>query len=184
MKRRTAIKGLSTIAIGISLFSSCSDNLNLEHNISEGIQLNKDQGLWIESISDAILPKEGLQQTTFETFPEFVSKMIPFEKSAEDQKTFVAGYNLCTEDIKKMFESNVTKVTSVQIIEYFDNVLNNNTEVKNDNPEVDQQRGDKLAFCKEIRSLSIRHLTSSKEYQEEVLEYQLVPGFYNACVPV
>jgi hypothetical protein len=105
MKRRSALKGLSALAIGVTLFPSCSDQLALDPNITEGLIFSEKQSMWIETISDAILPKEGLNLTAFETFPEFVSKMIPFEKPAEDQIAFVRGYNNCTDEIREMFTS-------------------------------------------------------------------------------
>jgi hypothetical protein len=184
MKRRSALKGLSALAIGVTLFPSCSDQLALDPNITEGLIFSEKQSMWIETISDAILPKEGLNLTAFETFPEFVSKMIPFEKPAEDQIAFVRGYNNCTDEIREMFTSNIDKVGPEQIIEYFGDILNHVSEVRIEDAEEAQIIADKSFFCKELRSLSIRHLTSSKEYQEGILEYQLVPGFYNACVPV
>lgn len=184
MKRRSAIKGISAIAIGISIFPSCSDGLALDREMPNGLQFSSQQSIWMEALSDAILPKDGLQLTTFETFSQFVAKMIPFEKTHEDQKAFVRGYNNSTNDIKEMFQSNVSKVTPEQIVSYFENILNNNLEVTTDDPEEKQKLADKSAFCQELRSLSIQHLISSKEYQEDILGYQLVPGFYNACVPV
>ena len=182
MKRRSALKGLSALAIGVTLFPSCSDQLALDPNLTGEIVFNKKQGMWIETISDAILPKEGLQLTTFEPFLEFVSKMISFENSPGTQKAFVTGYNHCTNDIKELFNSQTDKVTPKEVTEYFAGILTYK-ELEGDIEE-NNIRIHKMVFCKEIRSLSIRHLSSSKEYQEDVLEYQLVPGFYNACVPV
>ena len=184
MKRRSAIKGLSAIAIRISLFPSCGDGLHMDNNIPKGLKFSEQQGIWIEGISDAILPKDGLQLTTFEPFSQFVEKMVRFEKSDEDQKVFVRGYNNCTNDIKEMFQLNVNKVTPEQIVTYFEKVLNNTLEVTLGVPEEKERVAEKSVFCNELRSLSIQHLTTSKEYQEKILEYQLVPGFYNACVPV
>lgn len=184
MKRRSAIKGLSAIALGVTLFPSCSDGLTLVDNANNGFDFNEQQSMWIEAISDAILPKDGLQLTTFESFPQFVSKMVPFGKSNEDRLAFVSGYNHCTNDIKEIFQTNVEKVSPEQIIEYFEDLFSNNSEVTMSDPKEAQEIAEKSLFCKELRSLSIRHLKTSKEYQEDILEYKLIPDAYNACVPV
>ena len=188
MKRRTAIKSLSAIVAGIALFPGCSDGLTIEFDPTKNFEFDNNQGVWLEAISEAILPKNGQTLTTLEKLPDFVSKMIAFSQPDEDQLAFYSGYNLCTEEIKTLHEISASELTAEQIISYF------SVQLENEIPEIDethdeitvQQIEDKKFFCLSLRGLIIDHLRTSKEYQEDVLEYKLAPGSdsYMACVEV
>jgi len=183
MKRRTAIKSLSLVAAGAALFPSCSDQLDLVLSPGQKLSFNQQQGVWLEAISDAILPKGDRVLTTFESFPKFISKMLTFSSSEEDISTFVNGYNLCTGDVKNIYDSDTKKIASEQIIEYFEQQLSPQGPLNNDvDDEAMKISAAKKSFCQKMRGLSIQHLTSSKEYQEEVLEFKLVPDTYQACL--
>lgn len=185
MKRRNAIKSLSALTLGITLFPGCSDGLAF--NIKNG-QINSfsdNQKIWINAMSDAILPKRDEVLTTIETFPDFVLKMISFNKSVEDQTSFFNGYNQCTSDIKDLYEISTKKLTSDQIVNYFSSILND--QAVNDNEQSDEEKQtvlDKRSFCQTLRLFSIKHLITSKEYQEQVLKYKLVPDSYQSCIEV
>jgi len=187
MTRRTMVQSMSAIAAGIALFPGCGDGLHLDYLAENEISFNKNQSIWIEAMSEAILPKGGRTLTTYETLPQFVSKMMSFDNSTDEQEQtqFYSGYNLCTEDIKTLFEASTKNLTPEQIISYFDGQLKPKEDgpISTDVVKVDEQR-DKTFFCQRLRRLAITHLRTSKEYQEEVLEYKLVPGSYQACVTV
>jgi len=188
MKRRTAIKGISAMTASMILFSNCSDGLELV--IEEGMDLrfSRSQSNWLDAIAEAILPKSDLALTTLETFPDFVTKMIPFNKSEEEQSAFISGYNHCTEDIKTIYDTAASKVTADQIISYFKDQLGDKKGIVStsgdQDPIVIKAKEDKKSFCQDIRNLAIQHLTTSKEYQEEMLEYKLVPGSFEACTAI
>ena len=188
MKRRTAIKNVSALVAGIALFPGCGDGLTIEFDTMERLEFGKNQKVWIEAMSEAILPKDGQSLTTFEELPDFVSKMIAFGKSRKEQKEFYNGYNLCTQDIKLIHDTEASELTPKQIISYF------SSQLENEIPDIDeshdeiaiQQLEDKKFFCQNLRGLIIDHLRTSKEYQEDVLEYKLAPGSdsYIACIEV
>ena len=182
MKRRTAIKGISILTGSIILAQGCSDRILIELSPDQAFQLNQRQANWIEVISEAILPKEDKTFTTYDNFPNFVSKMIPFNYKSKETESFIAGYNACTEDIKELYNS-VSDVKDSEIVEYFKKI-NELTPSQPMDEESQLVLADKKFFCNEIRNYAIKHLQSSKEYQEEVREYALVPGFYNGCVSI
>lgn len=189
MQRRNAIKSLSAIALGISLFPACSDGLAFDMTADNIHSFSKKQGIWIEAISEAILPKESSLISTFESFPEFVFKMVSFSKSEKDQQSFFNGYNRCTSDIKSINDTKTNNLTEDQIVNYFNSVLNTNrSEVDKAMDEItemnEENLRDQILFCQTLRTLAIQHLTTSKEYQEQVLEYKLVPDTYQSCVQV
>ncbi len=185
MRRRTAIKGISVLAAGVALLPSCSESLVLTHLPEEDLDFNTVQGTWLEAISEAILPKGDSPLNTLETFPSFVAQHLNVLAPAEDLTTFVNGYNLCTEEIASIYESDTDDISPSQIVSYFTDQLSMQkvaTASPDDQTEVDEEP--KKLFCETIRSLSIQHLVSSKEYQEDVLEYKLVPKKYQACTTI
>ncbi len=187
MKRRSAIRNISAIAAGIALFPGCSDGLKLSYEDGRELTFDDNQQVWIEAISEAILPKKDLTLTTFESFPEFVTKMISFSKSSEDQTRFVNGYNKCTEDIKTIYKTAADQVTPEQIVSYFEDQLKEDViAAEKLDEDIIIDNTEKKMFCKNLRELAIKHLTTSKEYQEQIKEYKLVPGSgtFNACVEV
>lgn len=188
MKRRIAIKSLSALVAGIALFPGCSDGLIIEFDPTKGFEFDSNQRIWIQAISEAILPKDGQALTTLEELPDFVSKMIAFSKTEKEQLEFYNGYNLCTEDIKQLYETSASELTSDQIISYFSSQLESKLPVIDETHDeiAVQQVENKKFFCQNIRGLIIDHLRTSKEYQQDILEYKLAPGSdsYIACVEV
>ncbi len=181
MNRRTAIYSLATITGGMALFPACVDSLKLEITTGEKLFFNSNQSAWLEAISESVLPKGDLDLTTFESFTEFVSKMINFQKSGEQIDSFINGYNQCTKDIRKLYHSNIQMITPDQIVDYFSNIIEEELPQQFD-PREEQNSIDKKYFCEEVRGLSIWHFTTSKEYQEEVLEFKMIPDPWEACV--
>ncbi len=186
MKRRTAIRSLGALTAGIALFPGCSDGLTIEFDPTQNFTFDSNQRVWIDAISEAILPKEGLSLTTYEALADYISKMISFDKSDEDQGRFYNGYNLCTEDIKSINKTSTSELSPTQIISYFTSQLENNEVSKDEtlDKKMMQKSEDKKFFCQNLRRLVINHLRTSKEYQEDILEYKLAPGSdsYIACL--
>lgn len=185
MRRRSAIKGISALAVGIALFPGCSDGLTIDTTQPNFLSWDSKQGKWLEAISDAILPKAGREFTTLETFPNFVAKMLAFQKTEEEKLAFMNGYNHCTADIKEIFKTAAAKVEPDQIVTYFGDIISGKPKEETVLDEVQiLMNKEKKVFCNTLRDLSIWHLTSSKEYQEEVLDYKLVPGTFTADAAV
>jgi len=184
MRRRTALYNLSLITAGAALLPSCSDGLQLTWDNSKSLVLTPDQSTWLSSMSEAIVPNGDRTLTTFESLPDFVSKMVSFGHDKEEISTFVNGYNLCTDELKNIYESDTSELTSEQIIEYFVNQL----EPEENTEEVDEQSllnaKAKTFFARRLRALSIQHVTTSKEYQEDVLAFKMVPDSYAACTTI
>ncbi|GEM_PF-3237190 len=183
MRRRTALKSITVIAAGAALFPSCSESLILTHLPEEDLAFNGAQSTWLEAISEAVLPKGDRSLTTLESLPTFVAQHLNVLSSKKDLTTFVNGYNLCTEEMKGIYESETKELTSAQIISYFtDQLAVKETPVEPVDELSELSNEAKKMFCQKMRGLSIHHLTTSKEYQEDVLEFKLVPKTYQACV--
>ena len=184
MRRRKAIRNIGIISAGLALLPSCGDRLLLAQVGEKAITFSDQQQIWLNALSEAILPKSDLTLTTYEPFPDFISKMITHLDQPEEQISFGHGYNNCTEEIRKLYNSNVEKITPEEIIDYFQSLLNQEDEQL----DLDTEEGIKLRdtryFSKKMRDLSIWHLKTSKEYQEEILEYKLIPDQWESCIPV
>lgn len=185
MNRRSAVKSMTVLGVGISLFAGCTDHLILSDDLQQGLTFNPSQRQWIDAISEAILPKSDLTTTTFESFTDYVAKMVAFRLTPEEQLSFVNGYNLCTTDIQGMYDVSTRDIDPEQIITFFKTVVDLDLTSASGYSDVAlAEAADKIFFCKQIRSMSIEHLTSSQEYQEGVIHYQLIPGYFHACVPI
>ncbi len=181
MERRKALKGLAALAAGLTLLPGCRDKLQIEVRANKKLELNDAQSTWIEAISEAILPKDDVVFTTYESFSKYISKMVTFRNSEEAQVAFINGYNSCTRDISIIYETRTSKIKPQQIISYFERILGDQEPLLNTSPEEMKVQKDILFFCHQVRKMSIEHLTTSREYQEQVLEYKLVPGSYISC---
>ena len=183
MKRRVALRNLAVISAGLTFFPACVNRLKLSLNDQGALQFSSDQSSWLMSMSEAICPKGARSFTNFEPFPDFVAKMVLHSKSEDDVKSFVSGYNACTAEIQKRSERSIENITAEEVVSYFEEILN----VSNAPSELSEEEAEiwntQKSFCQDLRGLSIWHLTTSKEYQEEVLNYQLVPSKYEACIP-
>ena len=185
MRRRSALKSISVLAAGAALFPSCSESLVLTPLPGENLALNSSQSTWLEAVSEAVLPRTDKTWTTQEAFPRFVTQYLNLLAPAEDLTTFVNGYNLCTEEMSSIYESEAGKASPAQIISYFrDQLRDPVTETAPVDEITELNVAAKKLFCETIKDLSIQHVVSSKEYQEDILEFKLVPSKYQACVTV
>lgn len=183
MQRRLALKSITTICLGVALLPGCQDQLFIDPLQATTLNFNSAQGKWIDALSEAMLPKKDITLTTFETLPEFIAKMIPFHSTSEDQQSFLNGYNVLTKEMSEEFDVAPDDLTSEQIISKFESILYG-SKIEASTEEALKNHADKTHFSTIMRELNILFVKTSKEYQEEVLEYKLVPGFYNACESV
>lgn len=189
MKRRSAIKSIAIVTAGAALFPSCSDGLTIALAEGEKLSFTPNQQVWLEAISEALLPKGDKSFTTLESFPDFASKMLNFSTEAKDISTFVNGYNLCTEEMKNIYESGTKELSPEQIVAFFTTQLESPgekeaSELASSDPMLVEQTLAKTSFCQQIRGLAIEHLVTSKEYQEDYLEFKMVPDTYQACTTI
>ena len=184
LNRRTALKNLGIIAAGMALLPSCANKLKLIYQEEAAIAFNESQSTWIKSISEAILPTEDLKLTTYESFPDFLAKMIDFDKKASEKQAFISGYNYCTDQISDRFAVTNNEGNPEDIITYFKEVFEGSQEKTELDEKQKKQLDDQAFFCREIRRYTIAHVTTSKEYQEDILEYKLVPDPYQVCVSI
>ncbi len=184
MERRNALKSLGVIAAGLALLPSCSDGLTLLLSEEDSFDFSPKQGLWLNALSQAILPYGDHQITTLETFPDFVQKMIAKTKNEKDIASFINGYNLATAEIKTQYNRSASKITPTEVISYFKNVMTPSRNELAQTPEEKLQLADIRTFTSEVRNMSIYHLTTSQDYMETVDNYHIIPGTYIGSVPV
>lgn len=184
MRRRKALKNIGIITAGLFFLPGCKDKLQLDWRTEGPIKFNEEQQNWIQVISEALLPKNELKLTTYESFPEFLSKMICFEKSPSEQQVFINGYNQCTLEMKELYDRNISDIQSSEIVTYFSNFIYSENPPSQSDPKQQLTWKDQKFFCQAIRQYSIDHLITSKEYQQDILNYQLIPVAYQACIPV
>jgi len=183
MNRRTSLKSLGVIAAGIALLPGCSDGLTLEVMEGESLGLSAPQATWINALSQAILPYGDHAIETLESFPDFITNMITQTYSDKGQSDFVSGYNAVTTSLKTKINSSTEKILPKEMIEYFKSTAAA-TEEATMTEEQKLQLVVSKEFIKNLRGLSIHHLTSSQSYMQEVDNYNIIPGQYQGAVTI
>ncbi|MEL6390550.1 MAG: gluconate 2-dehydrogenase subunit 3 family protein [Bacteroidota bacterium] len=180
MNRRKAIGSLGAIAAGLTLLPACNDRLRLSQDDEGQIAFSSTQATWLGALSAAILPvSEDIERP--EAFETFVTRMINEVRSPAQRNSFINGYNLVTDHMKTMFNSNLKKITPDQMISFFKSPIVNLPE---DSLDPDQMQADSTSFVREMRDLTLFQYTTSREYMKDVLEYNIIPKKYQGCVVV
>lgn len=182
MNRRTAIKQFAAITAGLALLPSCSDGLRIDPALSEGFSFSPEQGVWLSALSQAILPSPDQGIETLEDFPTFVATRLEKLKSTDEQLSFVRGYNEATKQLKDRFKKSSVKISPVEVITYFTDLKSNGISATEEKEKLQQQH--LISFVDTMKGLSMKHLTTSKTYMQQRLEYNILPGQYQGCVSI
>lgn len=171
MKRRQAIQGLATISAGAFLFSSC--DLFDPQPVYSNIPLKRSQRHLISQLSDAILPKQGLEIITPEPTLDFVLTMVNDCYSPEDIEKYIVGMNEFELYLEQNYKKRFDRIeTALQL-----DILKNLDESKELSLELD-------FFYTTTKRLTMQHFTSSDYFMTNYLDYEMVPGRYLGCVTI
>ncbi len=171
MKRRKAIRNLAIASAGMALMPACSaiDSGPVYSNFT----LEPDLGKLLTLVTEAILPKRGLDIQTPETTTEFVLLMINDCMEPEERQEYLIGLRVFRQFVRDKYEQPFSALNPEQHL-----LLFNEIEESELLPEC------LPFFLNTTKQLTIRHFASSEFFMKEYLDFEFVPGRYLGCVEV
>lgn len=170
MNRRKAIRNLAIISSGIILLPACeADSLPVYENLT----LDRQQLDLVDWLTNAILPKEGLEISTPESTPEFVLTMINDCFSPEDIQKYLEGSKVFIQHVQDKYRTSFDGLNPEQQILLFSEISQS------------EHLPESLDFfLSTTKQLTVRHFTTSENFMKNHLEFEFAPGRYLGCVPV
>lgn len=171
MERRSAIRQLFLLSVGVSLLPSCMSQPERASMALKNIELTKEQEELIGEIAETIIPATDTPGAKELGIHLFVIKMIDdcYDKAA--QKQFIEGLKAFEADDRmgKLFIGE----NKTERIKMLDGILKNPS-------------GNKaiISFLKETRKQTIKGFTFSELFMTKIVPYQLVPGRFDGCVKI
>ncbi len=199
MDRRTALKNLS-LSIGyvvsvptmMNMLSSCtSDPVSWKP-----LFLNESEKKSISHLVDIIIPSsDELPGALDVNVPQFIDKMYKDVETQEKQNQFREGASFFASKFESKFNKNIKKGNKDEIKELFETyfklsekeqkeVLKNLYKKESDVNSNDKENYLIYKFLFSVRYYSLFGYYSSEKVGEEVLNYDPIPGKYEACVPL
>jgi len=173
MNRRTCVKTLITFSIGVAVFPSCLGKETKASIELKKINISGAEEMLIESITDALIPKDQTLGAVDVGACQFVLTMMDDCYSKQDQEKFIAGLDEFKAFSKTKMTSTFEKASLKDRIQFLQFLESEPSGALNIN-----------FFYHEIKRLTIRAFTQSAYYLTEVRKYKLVPGKFNGCVPI
>lgn len=196
MKRRDLLK-IMPLSLGsvitaptlMQLLASCEERKDLSW---KPIFLDSKQGYVIDNLADIILPSSKEVGALDVNIPQFIDLILKEVIDKKGQILFLKGALAFQHEFEKTFNKNVLEGTKNEFLEllsqYFKLSENDQEQVfKLLEMEEGQIENKELYYIYKyltfIRKYSIVGFYASKKVGTEVLNYNPVPGSYEACVP-
>ncbi|MFV0566860.1 MAG: gluconate 2-dehydrogenase subunit 3 family protein [Flavobacteriaceae bacterium] len=147
----------------------------------------------VNHIADIILPKTQTVGALDVNVPQFIDKVLKEVLTKKEQEMFSKGQNLFHEKFKAVFKKNTSKGTKSDFLElvsvYFKVSEDKQKQIFKllSQPEAQVENKDMYYIYKYLTS--IRYYTLYGYYTSgrvglDILNYNPVPGTYEACIPV
>ena len=173
MKRRKAIQSMVAATAGVAMLPACNffqEPLKVYSNLP----LDRSQRVVLTQLSEAILPKVGLEQfNTPEPTLDFIMTMLNDCSPKADIDQFVAGLTDFQAYLKEKYNQSFTKLASEQKAEVLTHLTTSEevpTSIK--------------SFFQKTNGLTQQHFRSSEYYMKNYLDFEFAPGRYEGCVAV
>jgi len=175
--RRRFVHGLIASVGGATLFSACSEEVDIsptDFSISEGRFFNKQEIQFLSRVCDLLIPRTQTPGALDAGVPAFIDGLMVDWASAETK----ASFHHTLESI----EQELNGLSKVKFVDVTQEVAHENL-----------LRLDALAFDGETESLTgypdfkalvVNSFFASEVGATEVLDWRLVPGRWDACAPL
>jgi len=196
MKRRDLLK-MMPLSIGsviaaptlMQLFTSCEERKGLSWKPTF---LDTKKGYVIDNLADIILPSSKEVGALDVKIPQFIDLILKEVIDKKGQTIFVKGALAFQHEFEKTFNKNVlegSKNEFLQLLSQYFKLSENDQEqvFKLLEMEEDQIENKELYYIYKyltfIRKYTIVGFYASKKVGTEILNYNPVPGSYEACIP-
>jgi len=170
MTRRESLLTLAIASSGTLFLAGCTEADAISFIKDGKLDFNKRHIDYLSQISEAILPTQHLGEKVSPPI-DFIMTEINQGMSSEDILKFATGFD----QYKLMLKENKLRIKPKFSTLLADKAL--------EQLEASEPQDEMIFFINNIKSLSVRHLKNSQLYQEEVMNYKLVPERYDGCIP-
>ncbi len=198
MDRRSVIKNL-TLGIGysiampslITVFNSCTS----KGDDWQAVFLTNPQKIFVTYLSDIILPPTDLPGALDLAIPQFIDKMMHNVVIDEDKELVMKGWEIFEKVYREQYNKETAKATREECLELLKTYFNISKEREEYifrliALDVEEVPASEIAvfltykFLITIRSFTLLGYYTSEYIGEHVLNYDPIPGTYEACIPV
>lgn len=124
----------------------------------------------INLLSNLILPEDPVEFPTTESRLDFVLTMVNDGFNAEQISDYLYGLQEFRTHVMATYDASFEGLEKEDQLRCIGKVIDCGDE--------------KSFFVSAIKSLSLRHFTTSENYMTNYLNFEFMPGRYNGCVPV
>jgi len=181
MDRRSALKNLAIVVGGTVLLPRCTSHNPVAHFTS--FDVTYDQQSLVHDMADTIIPKTDTPGATDLEVDKFIWLMLDDCTKKDDQKAFFKGMDEFTDLVKKTYSksfSDLSKQEKLTLLNTFEKKPGSKPDAKPANNYSKELSG----FFSTVKGLTVFGYTESKYFLTKVDVYELVPGRYNAMLPV
>jgi len=141
--------------------------------VYENLALESQQRELIGWLTNAILPKEGLEISTPESTSDFILTMLNDCYAPEDIRQYLAGSKIFMQYVKDEYGVSYNNLNPEQSILLFSELMKS-----------DLLPESLKYFLATTKQLTVRHFTTSEYFMKNHLDFEFAPGRYLGCVPV
>lgn len=197
MDRRALLKTMS-ITLGyavvsptlLQILSSCEKkhNLNWKPKL-----LSQSEAFVVEQLSNLIIPSSNTVGAIDVNVPKFIDLILIDLIPKNEKKAILKGAKVFQSKFKELFKKDVLKGTNEEfslILSTYFNIDPQKQErifeliKKSENEVINKELYFLYKYLIFIRTNTLYGYYTSKEVGTEILNYNPIPGHYNACVPV
>ncbi|MBS1524076.1 MAG: gluconate 2-dehydrogenase subunit 3 family protein [Bacteroidetes bacterium] len=172
MDRRTALKNLALVIGSAALLPRCTEHNPVTH--FKNFDVTNDQQSLVADMAETIIPKTGTPGAKDLMLDQFVWLMLDDCTKKDDQKTFFKGMGEFNDLTKKTYNKSFADLDKKQKEDLL------NTFEKKSNGYSKELNG----FFSTVKGLTVFGYTESKYFMTKEIVYELIPGRYNAWLPV
>ena len=181
MDRRTALKNLAIVVGGTVLLPRCTSHNPVAHFNS--FDVTSDQQSLVLDMAETIIPKTTTPGASELGLDKFIWLMLDDCTKKDDQTAFFKGMDEFTALVKKTYNKSFpdcTKDEKLSLLRTFEKKPDDKKDAKPANNYSKELSG----FFGTVKGLTVFGYTESKYFMTKEIVYELVPGHYNAMVPV
>jgi hypothetical protein len=170
--RRTALKQLALVSLGMALVPSCMEDRSKASLLLKSLKISPADEAMLAELCEIIIPKTNTPGAKDISAHLFVLKMVDDCSPKDQQEVFIKGMEEFKKICKETTGKSLVDCNAEERQKITDLLLAMKTE---DAPLVN--------FLGMVKGRTIQAYTSSEFYLTKVKVYELVPGRYQGCVP-
>jgi gluconate 2-dehydrogenase gamma chain len=148
--------------------------------------LSKEEGAMVEAVSDLIIPRTGTPGAREVGVPTFIDVILKDAYPTDDQARFVSGLKDFDAEAQRAHGKPFLELQPAQQVSFLQQVHDAAAaKEKAEEADKDVPAGErKRAFVLMMKELTLLGFFTSQVGATEILQYEPVPGGFQACIPI